>query len=83
MTYPKIDGLEILYDKLKECDPDYDPNIRSKSNLKKMSLLMEFLSCPKHFSGYMLEYHLCGEVDCTICVRIGRTMKTPGIEVDG
>ena len=62
-SYPGDDTLKVLTETLVDFDPDFDPNIRSKSQISKMPQIAEFLASPEHFrlSDYTLQYILCGK----------------------
>mmetsp|Transcript_23791 Transcript_23791/g.40673 ORF Transcript_23791/g.40673 Transcript_23791/m.40673 type:complete len:86 (+) Transcript_23791:232-489(+) len=50
-----------------------------------MPLLKKFLTCKRHFrrTEYTVEFRLCVQSRCDICSKIGRTVRTPNVEVDG
>ena len=50
-----------------------------------MSKIEDFFTSSKHcrMTEYTLEFRLCQKNDCSICVRIRRTVRSPSIEVDG
>ena len=63
IPYPVDDTFKVLTDALVEFDPAFDPNIRSKSQISKMSRNEKFLASPENFrlSEYTLQYILCGK----------------------
>ena len=65
-------------------DNTFDPKIRNKSQLKKMPEIEEFFTSSKHcrMREYSVEFRFCQENDCSICARMGRTARSPSIEVD-
>ena len=60
IPYPGSDTLKVLTDAIVKFDPDFDTNIRSKSQISKMSLNAEFLASPEYLrlSDYTLQYRL-------------------------
>ena len=56
-------SLKLLTDTLLDFDPDFYPNIKSKSQMSKMPLIEEFLASPEHFrlTGYTYQFRLCGK----------------------
>ena len=85
IPYPGYDTLKILTDALVDFDPDFDPNIRSKSRIRKMPRITKFLTSPEHLrlSDYTLRYILCRKEGCNICVRICCRLITPDMDVGG
>ncbi len=85
MEYPTKEDSSNIIDALKKFDPDFDPTLTSMSQLKKMPVLNEFLSCPKHChrTDFSLEFRLCGAANCHLCKKIGRSVRTPNVEVKG
>ena len=83
IPYPRGDALKLFTHALVEFYPAFDPNLRSKSQMKKMPIITEFLTSSGNFrlTDYTLEYILCGKDSCVICVQIGRGIRTPGIAV--
>ena len=47
--YPRGNSLKALTDALLDFYPDFDPNIKSKSQMIKMTLIEEFLASPEHY----------------------------------
>ena len=39
ITYPRDDSLKVLTNTLLDFDPDFDPNIKSKSQMSNMPLI--------------------------------------------
>ena len=77
--------MKVLTDALVEFDPDFYPNTRSKSQIRKIPKIEELLSSPEHFrlSDYTLHYILCGKEVPRICIQIGRILRTLEIDVGG
>jgi hypothetical protein len=85
MEYPTKEDCTIILDALKKFDPDFDENYTSMSHLKRMPQIAQFLSCPQHCrrTDFSLEFRLCGNVDCFLCKKVGRSVQTPNVEVNG
>ena len=74
ITYHRDDRFKLLTDALLDFDPDFDFNIKSKSQMSKMPIIEEFLASLEHFclTDYTHQFRFCGKEGCRICVRIGR-----------
>ena len=83
ITYPVGNNLKVLSDTHVEFDPYFDPNIRSKSQISKMPQILELLVRPENcrLSDYALQYRLCKKEGYNICVRIGRRIINPDIDL--
>ena len=46
IPYPRDDSLKVLTDALLDFEPDLDPNIKSKYQMRKITLIEEFLASP-------------------------------------
>ena len=62
MGYPAKEESSFIFDALKRVDPAFDCNLTSMSQLPKMPVLHQFLSCPNHChrTEFSLEFRLCG-----------------------
>ena len=85
IPYPRNNSLKVLTNALLYLEPDFDPGMKRKSQLRRMLLIKEFLAKPEHFclTDYTLQFRLCGKERCGICVRIGRIIQTSNIDVGG
>ena len=85
MEYPTKEQCAPITDALKAFDPDFDENYKSWSQMNKMPLLQEVFACPLHCrrTDYSLEFRLCGVLNCAICGRIGRSVRTLDVVVNG
>ena len=85
IEYPTNEESTFILDALKDFDSDFDPSLTSMSQLKKMSVIHEFLTCPNHChrTDFSLEFRLCGNSTCHLCQKIGRSVRTPDVEVNG
>ena len=85
MEYPTKEQSSNILNALKKFDPDFDENLTSMSQLNKMPLIQQFLSCPQHChrTDYSLEFRLCGVENCFLCKRLGRSVRAPNVVVDG
>ena len=63
IPYPRDNSLKLLTDALLDFEPDFDPNIKSKSHMSKMLLIEEFLASLEHcrLTDYTLQFRLCGK----------------------
>jgi hypothetical protein len=79
--HPTDKDVKALETALRTFDPDYDPAIRNMARLKKMSMLHELLNDKRHVqcTEYTFEIRICGENDCNICMRFGRSIRTPNV----
>ena len=70
IPYPGHNTLKVLTDALIDFDPAFDPNIRSKFQIRKMPQISELLASLEHFrlSDFTLQYRLWSKVGCNICV---------------
>ena len=77
--WPNRQDVELLTDVLQNYDPNFSRDIRSKAQLNRMPIIKDFLSSKEHFreTDYCLEFKLCGDINCIICKRIGRAVRTP------
>ncbi|OEU10421.1 hypothetical protein FRACYDRAFT_247516 [Fragilariopsis cylindrus CCMP1102] len=77
--WPNLQDVELLTDVLQNYDPNFSRDIRSKAQLNRMPIIEDFLSSKEHFreTDYCLEFKLYGDINCIICKRIGRTVRTP------
>ena len=85
LPYATPEDCKIITDGLKKFDPDYSSEYTSKSQLKKMPLIAEFFANVGHcrVTEYSVEFRLCGVNNCNLCTRVGRSVRTPNIEVNG
>ena len=60
IPYPRDDSLKLLTNALLDNDPDFYPNIKSKSQMSKMLLIEELLASPEHcrLTDYTLQFRL-------------------------
>ena len=74
--WPTLNSL--LHDAQKCFDASYDPNIRSRSQLKHMQKIEELLESLEHFgeTEYSFEIRFCGKEGCGICAVFGRSVRT-------
>lgn len=86
IPYPPPDEqVGVIKNALLSFDPDYNENYKSKAQLKKMPLIEAFFGCPVHcrMTEFTVEYRVCDIANCVLCKRIGRSVRTPDIEVNG
>ena len=71
MEYATKEESTFILDALKEFDPDYDPSLTSMSQLKKMPVLHQFLTCPDHChrTAFSLEFRLCRNSTCQLSLQ--------------
>ena len=70
IPYQRDDSLKVLNDVLLEFGPDFDPNIKSKSQMRNMPLIEKLLASLEHrrLTNHTLQFRLCGKEGCSICV---------------
>ena len=85
LPFAKLPGCNRITGALKGFDSCYDEKYRSKSQLSKMPGIAEFLNDPDHtrMTPYSLEFRLCGKDNCRLCEKVGRSVRTPDVEVNG
>ena len=60
LPYANEEDCKIIMDALKNFDPDYSDEYRSKSQLKNMPVISKFINCPLHtrMTEHSLEFRL-------------------------
>jgi hypothetical protein len=82
--HTREEDVQILVDALTAFDSGYDLSIQSKTQLSKVPHIKAFLESPDHcrITSFTLEYRIYGKTGCTICTKIGRSVRIPDVEVD-
>ena len=83
--YATKNDCSIITDSLKKYDPCYSESYRSMHQLSKMPDIEEFIKSPDHCrrTEYTVEFRLCGKPNCDICKKVGRSVRTPNVTVNG
>ena len=63
IPYPRDNILKVLTNTLLDFEPDFDPNIKSKSQMSKMTLIEELIAISEHcrLTDYTHQFRLCGK----------------------
>ncbi|KAL7528721.1 hypothetical protein ACHAWF_008133 [Thalassiosira exigua] len=85
VVLPFVKDTSVVTDALQKLDECYDPSYSSMSQLNKMPVISKLLNDSNHCrrTPYSLEFRLCGEEGCELCKKIGRSPRTPNVEVNG
>ena len=77
--WPTTSKTKELEDALKEIDSSYNPNLSLINDLKKMPRTAKIKNDTEHCirSEYMVQFRICGKLNCEICGIIGRKQRTP------
>ena len=83
--YATKEEVQILIDALESFDPDFSIDYRTKTQLRQMSFINDFISSPNHCrrTPFTFELRLCSVEGCSLCARINRSVRTPKVEVCG
>ncbi len=72
-----------LHEKIRSFDSKYSPDFRNKNQLRKMPIISEFFDSPDHcrVTEFTLEFRLCGKNGCHLCQLVGRSIRTPDVDI--